>query len=247
MDTSSISNILFSLATLTILEIILGVDNLVFISITSSRLPQHQQKRARRVGLAMAWITRLLLLASAVWIASLKKPLLTLFEFSFSARDLFLLGGGLFLLVKATQEIHYELEQKEAVESTKKFATFKTVVIQIAILDIIFSLDSVITAIGLTNQFWIMATAISIAILCMIFASEPLSAFVTQHPTVKMLALSFLILIGMVLVADGLHFHIPRGYIYFSICFSIFVEFLNSIYRRKRLLKEQQVNDNCAD
>ncbi len=233
-STLTFSNIILSLFTLTLLEIILGVDNLVFISITSSRLPPHQQKKGRQLGLMLAWVTRLILLFAAVWITKLTTPIFTLFDFTFSWRDLFLMGGGLFLLFKATHEIHLELEELETKEVVKSYSRFFTVVLQIGLLDIIFSLDSVITAIGLTQIYWIMAVSITIAIILMIFASEPLSHFVMSHPTVKMLALSFLILIGMVLIADGLHFHIPRGYIYFSVCFSLLVEMLNLWRRKKR-------------
>lgn len=236
MDFANLSNQLVSLITLTFLEIILGVDNLVFISITSQRLPIHQQKAARRLGLTVAWVTRLILLASAVWIAGLTEPLFTLFDWAVSGRDLLLFSGGLFLIYKATQEIHQELEPESSETVVKKVAKFSLVILQIGILDIIFSLDSVITAIGLTQQFWIMAVAITIAIVLMIIASEPLSLFVNKHPTIRMLALSFLILIGVILVADGLHFHIPRGYIYFAIFFSVGVESLNLI-RRKRNTK----------
>ena len=224
-----------SLITLTILEIVLGIDNLVFIAIISQKLPQHQQKKARRVGLAFAWVTRLLLLASVVWITKLTKPLFTLFTYSLSGRDLFLLVGGIFLLFKATQEIHQEMDPSESIKlpeaSAKKFVT---IIIQIALLDIVFSLDSILTAIGLTDRFWLMALAITIAILTMIFASEPLSRFIKKRPSIKMLALSFLILIGMVLIADGLHSHIPRGYIYFAMGFSLFVEALNILKQRKK-------------
>ena|SRR3990167_11130528 len=232
-STLTFSNIILSLFTLTLLEIILGVDNLVFISITSSRLPPHQQKKGRQIGLILAWVTRLILLLAAVWITKLTKPIFTLFNFTFSWRDLFLITGGLFLLFKATHEIHLEFEALETEKPLARYSHFFSVVLQIGILDIIFSLDSVITAVGLTQLYWVMAVSITIAIILMIFASEPLSHFVMTHPTVKMLALSFLILIGMVLVADGLHFYIPRGYIYFSVCFSLLVEMLN-LWRRKK-------------
>lgn len=223
-----------SLAVLTVLELVLGVDNLIFIAITSNRLPKPQQKSARRLGLLLALVTRIILLLCAFWLIHLEKPFLTIGTFGVSGRDLFLLFGGLFLLYKATREIHNEFSQEEQEASGKKFASFSLVVIQIAILDIIFSLDSVITAVGMTNNFWIMAAAITIAIAAMIFLAEGLSAFVSKYPTVRMLAFSFLIMVGMVLVADGLHFYIPRGYIYFATAFSIFVEFLNVLRRRKR-------------
>ncbi len=229
------SNIIISLLTLTLLEIVLGVDNLVFIAIASNRLPQAKQKSARRFGLMLAWVTRLLLLASAVWIASLTQPLFTLFHFAASGRDLLLFSGGLFLLAKGTHEIHTEMDSIEEGEGVpKKHATMLAVVIQIALFDIVFSFDSVITAVGLTPHFWVMATAITIAIIVMIVASEPLAAFINKHPSIKMLALSFLLLIGTVLMADGLHFHIPRGYIYFALVFSILVEALNFVKIRKQ-------------
>lgn len=228
-------DITLSLITLTILEVILGIDNLVFLAIISQKLPKNQQRKARQLGLTLAWLTRLLLLASAVWIVKLTNPLFTLFGIDFSGRDLFLIAGGLFLIAKSTQEIHIEIDPRD--ERTEKIKTHKTsfgwIITQIAVLDIIFSLDSVLTAIGLTQRFWLMATAISIAIVTMVFASEPLSRFVERYPTVKMLALSFLMLIGMVLIADGFEFHIPRGYIYFAMGFSLFIEGLNIVKRRR--------------
>lgn len=234
MDLSSLAHTAASLLTLTFLEIVLGVDNLVFIAIASSRLPPEKQKIARRLGLIFALVTRLLLLASVVWLVGLKAPLFSIFSQPFSIRDLLLIAGGLFLLVKATQEIHGEMEDKEVSTAKRAYATVLATIIQIGVLDIIFSLDSVFTAVGLTTQYWIMATAIIIAILTMIFLSEPLSAIVHNHPTIKMLALSFLILIGVVLIADGFQFHIPRNYIYFAISFSIFVEVLNTLVRRRQ-------------
>lgn len=228
-------DILLSLTTLTILEVVLGIDNLVFLTIISQKLPKHQQKKARQIGLTLAWVTRLILLASAVWITKLTTPIITISALSLSGRDLFLLGGGIFLLAKATQEIHAELEpNNEHVSPSIKVGQFGMAITQIAILDIIFSLDSVLTAIGLTQRFWLMATAITIAIITMIFASEPLSRFIEKHPTIKMLALSFLILIGMVLVADSFNHHLPRGYIYFAMGFAFFIEFLNMLRRKRR-------------
>lgn len=225
-----------SLVTLTILEVVLGIDNLVFLSILSHKLPRAQQALARRVGLTLAWVTRLMLLASAVWLAKLVTPLFSIFTLEVSGRDLFLFVGGMFLLAKATQEIHHELEpqaeEKPHVET--KSALFWWVIVQIALLDVVFSLDSVLTAIGLSDHFWVMATAISIAIIAMVFLSEPLSDFIERHPSVRMLALSFLILIGMVLIADAFKTHIPRGYIYFAMGFSLSVESLN-LWRSKRL------------
>jgi predicted tellurium resistance membrane protein TerC len=229
------TEIIISFVTLTILEVVLGIDNLVFLAIISKRLPPSQQRKARQWGLTFAWMTRLLLLASALWLTKLIQPLFTIFSFSFSGRDIFLLGGGLFLLTKATQEIHAEMESHDKeYKINPKYLSFMMVVTQIAILDIIFSLDSVLTAIGLTQHFWLMAAAITIAIIAMVFASEPLSHFIEKHPTIKMLALSFLILIGVILIADGFHFHIPRAYIYFSMAFSLFVEILNLISHKRR-------------
>ena len=225
--------IIFSLLTLTILEIVLGIDNLVFVSVMSQRLPQVQQRRARQFGLSLAWITRLLLLASAIWLSRLTAPLFSLYGFDVSMRDIFLTTGGLFLLFKATQEIHHEIEIATEPKQSMKTRGFWTTILQIGILDIVFSLDSVITAIGLTQHFWIMAISITIAIVIMICASEIMSRFIQKYPTIKMLAFSFLLLIGTMLIADGLHYHIPRGYLYFAISFSMFVEWLNSVRRKK--------------
>ncbi|MBA3661994.1 MAG: TerC family protein [Gammaproteobacteria bacterium] len=229
-------NLLVSFLALTVLEIVLGIDNLVFLAIISQRVENHLQKKARQLGLLMAWVTRLLLLGSAVWLTKLTYPIVTLFDFSFSGRDIFLIAGGMFLVAKSTQEIHTELETNNEADSIRPIKSgFYWVVTQIALLDIIFSLDSVLTAIGLTPHFWLMALAITIAIIVMIFSSEPISRFIHKHPTIKMLALSFLILIGTVLIADGFHFHIPREYIYFAMGFSVFVESLNLVRRKKRI------------
>lgn len=230
-------DIILSLLALVVLEVILGIDNLVFLSILTEKLPLEQRRAGRRWGLTFAWMTRLMLLAGAVWLVKLNYPIFQWNEFHFSIRDLFLLAGGLFLITKATQEIHIEVSDEEdtvAIDPKQKKVTMKMVVIQVAIMDIIFSLDSVLTAVGLTHRYWVMAVAISIAILVMIFASEPVSHFIEKHPTVKMLALSFLILIGMILVADGFSFHIPRGYIYFAMGFSLSVEALNLLRRSRR-------------
>lgn len=226
-------DILLALSTLTLLEVILGVDNLVFLAIMTEKLPKEQRKAARRFGLTLAWVTRLMLLASAVWLTTLTVPWFTVFDLAISGRDLFLISGGLFLLVKGTEEIRNLIYPREMEKSIPKSRRFGMVIVQIAVLDIVFSLDSVLTAVGLTQHFWLMATAITIAILAMIFASEPLTAFIERHPTIKMLALAFLLLIGTVLVADGMHFHIPRGYVYFAMGFSLLVESLN-LYRRKK-------------
>jgi predicted tellurium resistance membrane protein TerC len=225
-----------SLVTLTALEIVLGIDNLVFIAILTNRLPQAKRPAARKTGLALALGTRLLLLATLAWIITLTMPVIELFGTALSWRDLIMIGGGLFLLVKATHEIHNTVEgdgghtQNEAGGRLQKFSS---VVVQIAIIDIIFSLDSVITAVGMANQLWVMVLAVVAAMVIMLIASTPLAEFVARHPTVKMLALSFLILIGVVLIADGLGFHIPKGYIYFALAFSVGVEMLNHLMRRK--------------
>jgi predicted tellurium resistance membrane protein TerC len=221
-----------SLLTLTMLEIILGIDNLVFLTIASNNLPPHKQKLARKVGLLFAVISRLALLASLYWLAGLTTPWFTLFGQELSGRDLILIGGGLFLLVKGTKEIHSGIIQcetgsPEEVRPTGKYAKFWSVIVQIMILDIIFSLDSVITAVGMTRQFSVMAAAIIIAVLAMLFASEPLSRLINKYMSLKMLALSFLLLVGVVLIADGLDFHIPRGYVYFAMLFSLSVEALS--------------------
>lgn len=230
-------DLVMSFITLTILEIVLGIDNLVFLTIITQKLPKHMQSRARKWGLTLAWVTRLILLASALWLSKWTQPLFTIFSYAVSGRDIFLIAGGLFLLTKATQEIHAEMDPDiQKANILPKYVNFGLVIIQIALLDIVFSLDSVLTAIGLTTHFWLMAAAISIAIIAMIFASEPLSRFIEKNPTIKMLALSFLILIGMVLIADGLQSHIPRGYIYFAMAFSLFVEVLNMAARKRRRL-----------
>ncbi len=232
-----IVDIVLSLLALVILEVILGIDNLVFLSILTEKLPVEQRRAGRRWGLTFAWVTRLMLLLGAVWLVKLNHPLIQWDDFHFSIRDLFLLAGGLFLITKATQEIHLEVSDEEdtvAIDPKKKAVSMKMVVTQVALMDIIFSLDSVLTAVGLTHRYWVMAVAITIAILVMIFASEPVSYFIEKHPTVKMLALSFLILIGMVLIADGFSFHVPRGYIYFAMGFSLGVEALNLLRGSKR-------------
>ncbi|MBA3537066.1 MAG: TerC family protein [Tatlockia sp.] len=226
-----ILDIVVSLLALIVLEIVLGIDNLVFLAILTEKLPKEQQKSARRWGLTFAWVTRIILLASAVSLAKLTRPLFSIAQISFSARDILLFVGGMFLLTKATQEIHNEVVKNEPkIKKNQKIPiSFKGVILQVALMDIIFSLDSVLTAIGLTNYFSVMAAAITCAILVMIFAAEPVSHFIDKHPTLKMLALSFLLLIGTVLVADSFSFHLPRGYIYFAMGFSLSVEFLNRV------------------
>jgi predicted tellurium resistance membrane protein TerC len=224
---------LIALATLTALEIVLGIDNVVFISILAGKLPQEQQKRARRMGLALAMITRLLLLLSLAWIIKLTAPLFTLVGEEISGRDLILIIGGLFLLAKSTHEIHGKLEGEEGGASARVKPSFSSVIIQILLLDIVFSLDSVITAVGMVDEVKIMMVAVVIAVGFMVLFAEPISHFVDRHPTVKMLALSFLLLIGMTLIAEGFDQHISKGYIYFAMAFSVFVEILNLRLRRK--------------
>jgi predicted tellurium resistance membrane protein TerC len=223
------------LLTLTALEIVLGIDNLVFITILAGRLPAQRRNRARQVGLALALVTRLALLGSIVWIVGLTQPILELFGHAVSWRDVILIGGGFFLLYKGTREIHRRLEGDIPHEDAARDGTsFGTVIVQIVLLDIVFSLDSVITAVGMANEFWVMAVAVVIAVFIMLAASGPLSDFVNRHPTVKMLALSFLLLIGMTLVADGAGLHVPKGYIYAAIGFSVGVEALNQLAARRR-------------
>jgi predicted tellurium resistance membrane protein TerC len=223
-----------ALLTLTVLEIVLGIDNIVFISILSGKLPEHQRQRARTLGLALAMGTRILLLLSLTWIMRLTRPFFTIGPQEVSGRDLILLIGGMFLLWKSTHEIHERLEgAAEAVRKAGKANTMASVLTQIALLDIIFSLDSVITAVGMANQIAVMVAAIVIAVGIMMLASRPLGEFVESHPTIKILALSFLLLIGMALIAEGFHQHIPKGYIYFAMGFSVFVEMLNLRAHRK--------------
>ncbi|HJQ67805.1 MAG TPA: TerC family protein [Blastocatellia bacterium] len=230
MDTQAI----IALLTLTALEIVLGIDNIIFISILTDKLPKDQQPRARIVGLAAAMVMRVALLFSLTWIMRLVNPLFTVFEHPFSGRDLILIGGGLFLLAKSTHEIHSKLEGDEEGGDGKKTApSFAGVITQIMLLDIIFSLDSVITAVGMSNQLWVMIAAVIIAVAVMMASSGAISQFVHRHPTIKMLALSFLLLIGFTLIGEGFGMHIPKGYVYFAIAFSVFVEFLNIKMRRK--------------
>jgi predicted tellurium resistance membrane protein TerC len=221
-----------ALITLTFLEIVLGVDNVIFISILSSNLPKSQQARARQTGLLVAMGMRILLLLSIVWIIRLTAPLFVIAGRPISGRDLILIGGGLFLLAKATTEIHERLEGEEGRRSTRVRPSFLAVISQIAVLDIVCSLDSVITAVGMAQEIIIMATAVVLAVGVMMFSAGPISAFVNRHPTVKVLALSFLLLIGISLIGEGLGMHIPKGYIYFAMGFSVFVEMINLRVRR---------------
>jgi predicted tellurium resistance membrane protein TerC len=218
---------LIALTTLTLLEVILGVDNVIFISILASKLPLAQQARARRVGLMAAMLMRIGLLFSLAWIIRLTAPLFTVFGEEISGRDLILLGGGLFLLAKATLEIHERLEGEEGHASAKVAASFGAVIVQIMLLDIVFSLDSVITAVGMADELSIMVAAVVIAVAVMMLSAGAISEFVNRHPTVKVLALSFLLLIGLSLIGEGFDMHIPKGYIYFAMGFSVFVEMIN--------------------
>ncbi|HEX6641348.1 MAG TPA: TerC family protein [Thermoanaerobaculia bacterium] len=222
-----------ALLTLTVLEIVLGIDNVIFISILSGKLPMEQQKKARTIGLAMAMIMRVLLLLSLAWIVKLTAPIFTVLGQEISGRDLILLLGGLFLIGKSTHEIHDKLEGEEG-DTVKRIApSLVSVIVQISLLDIVFSLDSVITAVGMAKELGVMIAAVVIAVLIMLVSAGSIGGFVNRHPTVKMLALSFLLLIGTSLIAEGLDFHIPKGYVYFAMAFSVFVEVLNIQFRRK--------------
>jgi len=222
-----------ALLTLTALEIVLGIDNIIFISILAGKLPEKQQNLGRQIGLVMAMVTRILLLFSLAWLTRLTSPLFSVFSHEISGRDLILIVGGLFLLGKSTFEIHERLEGEEGHADQKVAASLAGVIFQIMLLDIVFSLDSVITAIGMVNEIAIMVAAVVIAVVIMLFASAPISSFVNDRPTLKILALSFLLLIGFSLMADGLGFHIPKGYIYFAMGFSVFVEVINLQIRAK--------------
>lgn len=219
--------------TLTVMEIVLGIDNVVFISILAGRLPDAQQARARRLGLGLAMGMRILLLLSISWVVRLTAPLFTVLGEEISGRDLVLIGGGLFLLAKATHEIHSRLEGEEGQGSARVHPSFTSVIVQILLLDIVFSLDSVITAVGMVQQVSIMIAAVVVSVGFMMLFAGPVSDFVQRHPTVKILALSFLLLIGVMLVAEGFDHHIPKGYVYFAMAFSVFVEMLNLKLRGK--------------
>jgi predicted tellurium resistance membrane protein TerC len=221
-----------ALATLLALEIVLGVDNIVFISILAGKLPPEQRKKARNMGLSLALITRILLLLSISWVIGLTEPLFSVIGQEISGRDIILIVGGLFLIAKSTHEMHQRLEGEEGEASAKVAASFKGVIFQILLLDIVFSLDSVITAVGMVNEISVMVTANVIALGIMLASAGPISGFVDRHPTIKMLALSFLVLIGTNLVAEGMGFHIPKGYTYFAMGFAVLVEMLNLKLRK---------------
>lgn len=231
-----------ALLTLTVLEIVLGVDNIIFISILVGRLPETQRNRARTLGLALAMVSRIVLLLSITWVMRLTEPIFTLFSNAISGRDLILLVGGLFLLGKSTHEIHNSLEGPEEGTQQTKTAGFAAVLIQIALLDMIFSLDSVITAVGLARHLPVMIIAVVISVLVMMASARALGAFVDRHPTVKMLALSFLILVGVTLLGEGLDLHIPKGYVYFAMAFSVAVEMLNLRLRARRAAHPVQLH-----
>ena len=222
-----------ALVTLTTLEIVLGIDNIIFISILVGRLPEAQRNFARRIGLGLAMVARLALLFSISWVMGLTKPWFEVFDISISGRDLVLIGGGLFLLYKATHEIHNSLEGVGSESKKIVVTTMGMVLLQITVLDIVFSLDSVITAVGLVDHVTLMAIAIILAVLVMLIAAKPIGDFVESHPTVKILALSFLILVGVTLIVEGFDVHVPKGYIYFAMAFSVSVEFLNLRMRKK--------------
>ena len=235
MDWISTPEAWIALATLTVLEIVLGIDNIIFITILADRLPEERQSRARRIGLALAMGTRILLLLSLAAIMGLTRPLFELLDHGFSGRDLILISGGLFLLWKATHEIHDKLEgEGEGMGEAGVVVTFAGVITQIALLDIVFSLDSVITAVGMADDLAVMVIAVVLAVVVMMVSADTIGDFVGRYPTLKMLALSFLLLIGMTLIADGMGLHIPKGYIYFAMGFSIFVEVLNLRFRASR-------------
>lgn len=226
-----------ALVTLTALEIVLGIDNIIFISILAGKLPQEQQEKARLVGLGLAMFIRIALLFSLSWLMGLTATLFSVMDNDISGRDLILLSGGLFLLWKSTMEIHEKLEGEQGHSAVRAGTTFGAIIVQILLLDIVFSLDSIITALGMANQLWVMVTAVIIAVGFMMLFSGKISAFVESHPTIKMLALSFLILIGVALIGDGLDMHLPKGYIYFAMAFSVMVEMLNLRLRRSQPVK----------
>ena len=224
-----------ALLALTALEIVLGIDNLVFIAILTSPLDPRRSRRARAIGLSLAFLFRVLLLASLSWIMGLTQPIFTAFEVTFSWRDLILIAGGLFLIAKATREIHGEVEgedEAQAIAAVKR--SLAAVIVQLAVIDLVFSVDSIVTAVGLADHLEIMVAAVVIAMIVMFVAARPVGEFIEQHPTTKMLALAFLLMIGLALLADGFHFHIPRGYIYSAMAFAAGVEFLNVVAQRRR-------------
>ena len=247
MDWISDPQAWIALLTLTALEIVLGIDNIIFVSILAGKLPIDQQNKGRQIGLLMAMLTRILLLFSLAWLTKLTAPIFEVFHHGVSGRDLILILGGVFLLAKSTVEIHDKLEGEEGHASAKVAANFWSVIIQIMLLDIVFSLDSVITAVGMANELAVMVIAVVIAVGIMLVASGPIASFVNDRPTLKILALSFLLLIGFSLVVEGLHYEIPKGYIYFAMGFSVFVEILNlQIRDRKKKVKPVHLRQSYA-
>jgi len=234
MEWFSDPNAWIGLLTLTVLELVLGIDNIVFISILSGKLPSHQQKKARFIGLSLAMLMRILLLLCITWVMGLTRPLFIIAGFGVTGRAIILVLGGLFLLVKSTHEIHDHMEGEDEHRGARALASLFAVLVQITLLDIVFSLDSVITAVGMVDEIAIMIIAVIVAVIVMMVFAGPVSGFVERHPTIKMLALSFLLLIGVNLIAEGLGFHIPRGYTYFAMAFSLFVEMLNLKMRSRK-------------
>jgi predicted tellurium resistance membrane protein TerC len=222
------------LLTLTVLELVLGIDNIVFISILAGKLPGHKQKKARTIGLSLAMLMRILLLLSITWVISLTRPLFAIARFEVTGRAIILIVGGLFLLVKSTHEIHDQMEGEGEHRQTRAVASMLAVLVQIALLDLVFSIDSVITAVGMVDEIAVMIIAVILAIIVMMIFAGPVGGFVGRHPTIKMLALSFLLLIGVNLIAEGLGFHIPKGYTYFAMAFALFVEMLNLRMRSRK-------------
>ena len=225
-----------ALLTLTFLEIVLGIDNIIFISLVAGRVPEESQKKARLGGLTIALVMRILLLLSITWIIGLKEPVISMLGFDLSWRDIILISGGIFLLVKSTLEIHHKVEgQEENSSDGKKSKTmsFTTAIVQIVLLDLVFSFDSILTAVGLTDEIILMIIAVVVAIIVMMIFARPVGDFVNKHPTIQILALSFLILIGVMLIVEGAHYHVPKGYIYFAVFFSLAIEMLNMRYRKK--------------
>lgn len=227
-----------ALLTLTFLEIVLGIDNIIFISLVAGRVPEESQKKARLGGLTIALVMRILLLLSIAWIIGLTKPVLSVADFELSWRDIILIAGGIFLLVKSTLEIHHKVEGQDQDPETgkkSKSMSFSSAIIQIVLLDLVFSFDSILTAVGLTDEIILMVIAVVIAIIVMMIFAKPVGEFVNKHPTIQILALSFLILIGVMLIVEGAHYHVPKGYIYFAVFFSLAIEMLNMRYRKKNV------------
>ena len=238
---------LVSFLSLTIMEIVLGVDNIIFISILTGRLPKELQEKARAIGISLALLIRIALLFALSWLIGLTDPLFTLFDFQATWRDLILLAGGLFLLYKSTQEIHHKLEGQEEDEANIKPLSMNSAIVQIVLLDIVFSFDSILTAIGLVQNIAIMIAAVIVSMVIMLLSAKKISDFIHRHPTVKMLALSFLLMIGLLLIVDAFHVHVPKGYVYFAIFFSLMVEVLNIQVRKRRKSKPVHLKERYKD